>query len=314
MASNLSITPHPIPNGDAGVKATAKIMEQLARGSEGAANPYIVRYAQTVTATTAAKDQTAEAYALRDAIASTVRFTNEYGERLQTPIITLGWDGSRFDPYAAAGDCDCQTTLLMACCLALGINSRLMVVSTHQDRQFSHVLLMVNDRRKGTWFPLDCTRKGAMQNVTRAAIYEYGKLNELATSQWAKPQSVTGMIYNRGAILASTYNDGLGAYAPPIAYQGRGGRATFGDMAGTATDITNLLLPITEGTGLKIAGANTQAVLVGGTSIGPLATTGIPNLANVTGQLFNTTSPASTWLLVGGAVLLVVLFASKGKK
>lgn len=314
MASNLSITPHPIPNGDAGVKATAKIMEQLARGNEGAANPYIVRYAQTVTATAAAKDQTAEAYALRDAIASTVRFTNEYGERLQTPIITLGWDGSRFDPYAAAGDCDCQTTLLMACCLALGIDSRLMVVSTHQDRQFSHVLLMVNDRRKGTWFPLDCTRKGAMQNVTRAAIYEYGKLNELATSQWAKPQSVTGMIYNKGAILASTYNNGLGAYAPPIAYQGRGGRVAFGD-ASVATDITNLLEPITEGTGLKIAGANTQAVLVGGTSIGPLATTGIPNLANATSSLFNTTPSLSTDLLVGGIVLLVVaMLARKGKK
>lgn len=306
------MTAHAIPTGDAGVRATARAMEQLAKGNEGALNPYIIRYAQLSVAHAPSKDQTAEAHAVRDAISSTVRFVNESGERLQTPVITLGWDGSRFDPYAAAGDCDCQTTLLMACLTALGIESRLLIVSTSPNRQFSHVLLIARDKRRGTWFPLDCTRNtNNLQHVTRAAVYDYGKLNELATSQWAKPSDVTSMIYDKGAILASTYANGvqmgMGDYP---AYRGRAGRATFGDSS-TAADITNLLLPISEGAGLALAHANTQAVLVGGANIGPLNSTGVPNMASISGSPLGTLSgQVPSWLVIGG-ILIGVLFIFK---
>lgn len=298
------------------MRATCKTMLALALGPEGSQNPYIVQLAKRVVSHLKSKDQTSEAYAVRDFIGSTVRFINETGERLQTPIITAGWDGSQFDPYSAAGDCDCQTILLAAMLAVLGIQFKLLVVSTAPDREYSHVLLVAKDKRKSLqgWFPLDCTRNtDGMQDVTAAAIYDYGKLNELATSQWAKPNDVGGMAYQPGVLMRNTYT-GLGCMGDSPRYLGRGGRATFGDGTLDA-DITNILEPIAEGAGLRIAGATTTATLYGGASIGPAATTGIPPLAGLGSGASGAavasvaTSPQLWILLAIGAFFLV----SRGK-
>lgn len=292
------LTHIPLPPGDAGVKLTAREMDRAARGQEGAQNPAIIQFAKAATSNVPDKDQTAEMFALRDYIRSIVRFVNETGERIQTPVVTIGWDGSRFDPYLAAGDCDCQTTLLMACCIALGIECKLLVTSTSPDGQYSHVLLMAYDKRRYTWTPLDCTRQTTdMQHVTRAALYEYGQLNEIANSRIAKPPAgaVTGMINQQGAIMRNTQ------------YQLPDGRITLGD---TSTDLTNLLLPLSEGAGLRLAGANTTAVLAGGANIGPMGNSSTLPLGSLSGSGFfgapTASVPGWIWLLAIAAGAWVV--------
>lgn len=294
----------PLRGGDRGVKQTLKVMEILADGVEGSLNPNIVKLAQIVTRNTPGKDQTSQARTIGNFISTTVHFVNESGERLQTPVVTAGWDGSRFDPNAAAGDCDDQAILLRAMLGALGIKSRFMVTSTGPDKQFSHVLVLAHDKRTGAWFRMDPTRNDSeMRGVTRAAVYDYGQLNDFANSQWVMPASIMPLV---NEVLSMPPSPTLSGPT----YIGRGGRATFGD---TASDITNLLLPISEGAGLALAHANTQAVLVGGANIGPLQSSGLPNFASISGSPLGTLSgQVPSWLVVvGGIVVVALLFRKK---
>ena len=139
-----------LPAGDAGTIKTIRMMERLAMGREGARSPNIRALALHIVSHIANRDYPAQIRAMFDWVKQFIAFRGEHAETLQSPEVTV---------KLAAGDCDCQATLLAALLGSIGFRTRFVTVAgdPEEPNEFSHVYLEVRDRTSGQWIPLDTT-------------------------------------------------------------------------------------------------------------------------------------------------------------
>lgn len=124
------ITVQQIPDGDAGTRATLKIMERLVKA--GKTHPAIYRKARELIAHLAPKDWPGQVVACYEFVRDSIRYVHDIAgmETLQTPDVTL---------ELAAGDCDDKVTLLCALLNSIGHPCRMCAIKIDDAREFSHV-------------------------------------------------------------------------------------------------------------------------------------------------------------------------------
>ena len=144
-----------LPEGDAGTIKTIGYMERLAMGREGARSPNIRALALHIVRGVANRDYPAQIRAIYEWVRQYIAFRGEHAETLQSPELTV---------RLAAGDCDCQATLLAALLGSIGFKTRFVTVAGDpaEPDEFSHVYLEVKDRQSGQWVPLDTTEQNAV--------------------------------------------------------------------------------------------------------------------------------------------------------
>jgi hypothetical protein len=143
-----------LPEGLAGTVKTIRYMERLAMGPEGARSPNIRALALHIVSGVANRDYPAQIRAVYDWVRRYIAFRGEHAETVQSPELTV---------RLAAGDCDCQATLLAALLGSIGFKTRFVTVAGDPEEpdEFSHVYLEVRDRTSGQWVPLDTTDPNA---------------------------------------------------------------------------------------------------------------------------------------------------------
>ena len=136
-----------IGDGDAGITATIKVMQNVTFGREGVQSPYV--RAAALSAVRGMQRGLDEIHAIFEWVKENIEFRGEHAETIQTPLITL---------QLGAGDCDDHSTLLAAMYESIGFETRFNTMSTREDPddQFSHVFLEVRTRG-GVWLPVDTT-------------------------------------------------------------------------------------------------------------------------------------------------------------
>jgi Transglutaminase-like superfamily len=139
-----------IGHGDSAIFKTIKHMETLVSGPEGVGNPQ-VRIAAVQAVRGAIKNVNEIDFVLAW-VKSNIEFRGENAETLQSPVVTL---------RLMAGDCDDHSILLAAILRSLGYNTMFKTVATDRANpgQFSHVYVVVRDKRSGQWRPVDSTVK-----------------------------------------------------------------------------------------------------------------------------------------------------------
>ncbi len=147
MLQQLSATLLSIPDGDAGTRATLKLMASLARTYRK--NLYIRKLAlDIVGGVPGHKDFGAEAAALCNWVRDNIRYTRDVTdvETLQTPLKTLDF---------GQGDCDDHATLLASLLGAVGFDARFLAIKLSPLGPFVHVLAQARIGRD--WVPLETT-------------------------------------------------------------------------------------------------------------------------------------------------------------
>lgn len=305
-----------IPDGDAGTHDTVNWMRAYSRGSEGAKNPYLHQQARWIVHPLPERDQESEAHALAGWMRSHVRFSNEFEENLQDPMVTLGWTGYEFDPQQSGGDCDCLSTALSALLWTLGIRNRFVAVATDPNKpnKLNHVMVLAHDKRTGRWFPLDPSRGECSGTYYRTVVYgENGGRQEQqglgcddtpdcgcraqTLGEGSDDTSLSGIGSIFGAIAG-----GIGTAAKDVGgfVGSSGGQALFQDVLG----------PIAQGYATHIAygpGATLNSVTASGGSPFQPQAAGAPQQQVIgSGSIFGSTTPTwLPWVLVAVAAFLV---------
>jgi transglutaminase-like putative cysteine protease len=141
----------PVPEGDAGIRATVQQMEKLLYGSKGVKS-WTVRQA-AIEAVRGVERGQPEIDSVFEWVRDNIEFRGEYGELLQSPEATIN---------LAAGDCDDQSTLIAALLSSLGFETRFRTIAMREDpSEYSHVYAEVRDKQTGGWIPLDTTVHGS---------------------------------------------------------------------------------------------------------------------------------------------------------
>ena len=137
-----------IGHGDRAIRKTILHMQALVAGPEGVGHPEI-RVAALEAVRGSVKNLNEIDYVL-DWVKKNVEFRGENAETLQSPVVTL---------QLGAGDCDDHSTLSAALLRSLGYNVRFKTVATSvsDPSQFSHVYVLVQDKRTAEWKALDST-------------------------------------------------------------------------------------------------------------------------------------------------------------
>jgi len=137
-----------IGHGDTAILKTIKHMQRLVAGPEGVAHPQ-VRIA-AIEAVRGAIKNVDEVDHVLAWVKRNIEFRGEHAETLQSPLVTL---------QLAAGDCDDHSTLVSAMLSSLGYRTAFKIVATNpDDPQFSHVYVIVKDKRTpGRWIAIDTT-------------------------------------------------------------------------------------------------------------------------------------------------------------
>jgi hypothetical protein len=162
-----------IGSGDGAIVKTIQHMKRLVLGSEGVGSPD-VRIAALEAVHGSVKNLTEIDFVL-DWVKKHIEFRGENAETLQTPLVTL---------QVGAGDCDDHSTLIAAMLRSLGYNVQFKTVSTNAaDPQFSHVYVVVQDKRTGQWKGLDSTVPQSFAGweppmITRARTFGLGRLGD----------------------------------------------------------------------------------------------------------------------------------------
>lgn len=157
-----------IAGGDRGTAQTIRLMQRLVRGAEGAPHPWIRTAAVKIVAGVGNRDFDGEIDRLFRWVKKHIAFRGEYGETLQSPLVTF---------QLGAGDCDDHSVLLAALLEALGHQTQFKTQAIG-GRQFSHVFVQVLNRRTGGWISLDTTAAQSFagweprQAVTRARSWQ----------------------------------------------------------------------------------------------------------------------------------------------
>lgn len=137
-----------IGHGDSAINKTIAHMQLLVLGPEGVGHP-LVRVAAIEAARGAVKNVN-EIETVLAWMKQHIEFRGEHAETLQSPVVTL---------QLAAGDCDDHSVLMAALLKSLGYQVQFKTVATQSSApdQFSHVYVIVKDKRTGQWVPLDST-------------------------------------------------------------------------------------------------------------------------------------------------------------
>ncbi len=142
-----AVTLAEIPDGSAGVRATLKVMRDIARDSR--TNYAIRKLAEKIItdANVPAKDWAGEARAIHEWVRDNIRYTFDIDgvEQLQTPDKLL---------ETRKGDCDDMALLTAALLIALGHPSRFVAVG-FSPGDLSHVF--VQTKIGARWFTSDTT-------------------------------------------------------------------------------------------------------------------------------------------------------------
>lgn len=137
-----------IGHGDSAINKTVLHMQALVLGPEGVAHPLV-----RMTAIAAARGAVKNVNEIESVLAwmkQNIEFRGEHAETLQSPVVTL---------QLAAGDCDDHSVLMAAMLKSLGYQVQFKTVATQRisPHQFSHVYVIVRDKRTGQWVPVDST-------------------------------------------------------------------------------------------------------------------------------------------------------------
>jgi len=137
-----------IGHGDSAIRKTILHMRALVSGPEGVGHPE-VRVAAIEAVRGAVRNLNEIDYVL-DWVKKHIEFRGENAETLQSPAVTL---------QLGAGDCDDHSTLIAALLRSLGYHVQFKTVATSpaDPRQFSHVYVIVQDKRTAEWKALDST-------------------------------------------------------------------------------------------------------------------------------------------------------------
>lgn len=169
-----------IPSGQAGVRATLKIMTMIVRSFLSPPSGNVDRTNALVAVRTAAqqlvqrcaeKDYWCEALALHAFVRDAIRYTRDMrtAETIQTPDKTLA---------VRSGDCDDKSVLLSALAESIGFPTRFCAIGV-QGQTFSHVSAQLMIPKKG-WI-----------NAETIPIDEYGNHAPLG---WVPPDATCVMF------------------------------------------------------------------------------------------------------------------------
>jgi transglutaminase-like putative cysteine protease len=137
-----------VGDGDSAIRKTVMHMARLVFGPEGVQHPE-VRIAAIEAARGSLKNVN-EIEAVFQWVKKNIEFRGENAETLQSPVVTL---------RLRAGDCDDHSVLMGALLASLGYQVRFKTVATipSNPRAFSHVYVVVQDKRSRQWVPVDTT-------------------------------------------------------------------------------------------------------------------------------------------------------------
>jgi len=149
----------PVPAGDAGVRATLKVMVKLARQYK--AHPLIREIARREVSG-CADDETLKSERLQSYVKANVEYVSDAWnvETLQTPVVTLGYREPGFGSYltggTASGDCDDQAVALAALLLSVGVPGCFTAIGLDGE-PISHVLVeaRIRSRELVDYLPLE---------------------------------------------------------------------------------------------------------------------------------------------------------------
>lgn len=136
-----------LPEGDAGTRATLRVMASLVRQYRHSL-PIRTLALDIVGGVSGHKNFAGEAATLCRWVQSNIRYVRDVNdvETIQTPLKTLDF---------RQGDCDDQSTLLSALLQAVGFQTRFLAIKTVPGGPFVHV---VTQAQIGSdWIPLETT-------------------------------------------------------------------------------------------------------------------------------------------------------------
>lgn len=145
MRQQVTYTMQEIPNGNAGIRATLKIMSSLVKESKSAMP--IRELALSLTSDLRQKDYAGELKRIHRFVRDNIRYIKDiHGvETIQTPEQTL---------RLGAGDCDDKSTLVASLLESIGHPTRFLAVGFGGDK-VSHVLVQTKIGNK--WICVECT-------------------------------------------------------------------------------------------------------------------------------------------------------------
>lgn len=151
MLQRLSATLLSLPDGDAGTRATLRVMASLVRQYRRSL-PIRQLALQIVGSVSGHKNFAGEAAALCRWVQQNIRYTRDVNdvETIQTPLKTLDF---------GQGDCDDQSTLLASLLEAVGFQTRFLAIKTNALGPFVHVVAEARIGRD--WVPLETTEPWA---------------------------------------------------------------------------------------------------------------------------------------------------------
>lgn len=165
MLQRLSAQLFSLPDGEAGTRATLRLMAELARTYRKSL-PIRSLSLDIVRDIPGHKNWAAEAHALTRWVQNNIRYVRDIRdvETLQTPLKTLD---------IGQGDCDDQATLLATMLESIGFKTRYMAIKTAFGGPFVHVIAMASIN--GEWVPLETTepwQPGTFKARYTGAIFE----------------------------------------------------------------------------------------------------------------------------------------------
>jgi hypothetical protein len=151
-----------IGHGDRAIRKTILHMHALVIGPEGVGHPD-VRVAALEAVRGSVKNLNEIDFVL-DWVKKHIEFRGENAETLQSPVVTL---------QLGAGDCDDHSILIAALLRSLGYNVQFKTVAAQRadPTQFSHVYVIVQDKRTGQWKGLDSTVPDSFAGWEPRVIY-----------------------------------------------------------------------------------------------------------------------------------------------
>ena len=141
-----------IPNGDAGVAATLRIMKNMARASLKTHHQTVRNFALLIVQDVTPRDWAGEVEAMQQWVRDQIKYRQDPDdiELVQTPEKTLEF---------AAGDCDDKSTLLASLLLAIGHPARFRAMALEGGYEFTHV--MTQSKIADRWVNLETIIAGA---------------------------------------------------------------------------------------------------------------------------------------------------------
>jgi hypothetical protein len=296
----------PLGDGDAGVEQTVRAIRGLI--DQGKKDPTVHERAAWIIQAyhVPAFDWRGEFRAIFDWVRKNIRFTRD----------PTGKEGLHAAPEILRlqiGDCDDFSILMCSLLGTIGARTRLVTISNHPDdpSQFSHIYPEV--QLDGQWIPMDAGR--------RRPAFAKGPRNYFRKRVWDNDTGEFEDVQGFGGppMRARRQLRGMG-WATPYWRPGPGGRVnqartglrlgqdgTSFDWSQLTTELPSLITSATTGAANIIRAQSAPAVATAQSSA-------LLNQQLLTAQSNPLASMSSTtWLLLGGAVLVAMMMAKEGR-